>query len=234
MISNASYIQIELEESSTWQIEPIAGLKQAKTSLLLKKVGESLLKAKLRKTLSLQPEKSCFYEDHLINSTDQLSKPTNELKFDLISTYHPFHMQLNLSQVTIFKSLLEDLKRSKETADADNLEPVRVTAALNVFYCVDNTASLSTRNSLANTSDMSQGVVSGNPMLLRKYFMRRVDISFVLGYTKLKSSAAITSFIEFEMPINEQDASLEASDVIPLSFKSKSKFFLPNDFESLI
>jgi hypothetical protein len=217
MLSNSSYIQIELEEATKWQIDTFNSSEnsnKAKSNrAIFKKISESLMKQKLRKSLSLQQDSATFY-DESSEVVSSKAATSNELKFDLISTLHQFQMQLNLTHVNIFKAILEDMKKnrsmqiskSSSTLAFEDPEPLRITANLNVYYCVD--PNMSARNSLANTSDMSTSTSSQsqtnassmNPNTVRKYFMNQVHVNFVLGYAKLKSSVPNTNFIEFEIP----------------------------------
>ncbi len=150
-MSSLSYIQIELEETAQWHIEACRAhqsdgnnshqIIKKSSSKVLKKISESVIKEKLQKSLSLQKA-----DQHPGRTNAPIGKG---LRFELNAKMHKFQMRLDLAHVNIFEAILEHREKIRSSKslfalDDEDLEPLRVTANVMIFYCVD--PNMSTRN----------------------------------------------------------------------------------------
>lgn len=198
-----------------WQIEPIndQGQVTSTKSFIFKKMEESLVKHLLGQPLGLtggntQSRRVSDMEPHdsqasLTDSTSSKST-ASQIQLDLYSRYHSFYVHLDLSKVNIYKSLMEDIKRRAETKEELNtwLEPLRVRATLNIYFCVDLN---NTRSSIGDVSSASFKSASSNMMMssqVKKMALKQTSVMFTLGYAKLKSGLLSTGIAELEILID--------------------------------
>jgi hypothetical protein len=187
VLSNNGFVQYEIEDINDWLIEPFnqtseddSDLKKQMSYLknnfvIMKKVNQSVLRSKLKKSLQLlQNENS--------------SSVNSMIRFDLFSNYCSFLINLNLKDLNLYKYILEQFNDSASTVK-DQPEPLRIKANLNIYFFMP---------------DCSTSANNTNNNNMRKFLLSSVSICFVLGYSKLKTSANMNC-IEFEVTELDDD-----------------------------
>ena len=135
----------------------------------------------------------------------------SSLKLDLVTNYYEFYLHLDTKDVTYFKDLLcqqQVLKQQKGSYDTNNSkleealsEPLLVMTNMSIYYCTGN-------------SPLTNETLNG----AKKYLLTRVELKYVLGYARLKTSSSM-ELIEFTL--NEEDGE-ESTDSKDTFDKDKS------------
>ena len=119
------------------------------------------------------------------------------MKLDLTTNYYDFYVHLDTKNLSYFKDLNHEQNLlKKQNSDIDSpLEPLSIKTNISIYYCVHaNANDLSSINtsggSTTSSSLQGQGV--------KKYFLNRINLEYVLGYVRLKTCVSL-DLVEFEM-----------------------------------
>ena len=183
-LNYTSYLQIEYDYINDWTIEPF-DLKTNKifapsNSLLLKKkLNDNYTRSRFIQTLSLHNDKSTIDNKNSQNmlSDNNPDELNNILKFDLISSYYEFFVNLNTTDLNFYKEIIQKLTDQLST----QLDPILIKTNINVYYCV---------------KAFDNNILAQN--IAKKYLLNRIDLKYILGYSRLRTAANIDS-IEFEL-----------------------------------
>jgi hypothetical protein len=182
-LNYTSYLQIEYDYSNDWTIEPF-DLKTNKiitstNSLLKKKLNDNYIRSKFIQTLTLHNDKSTINNKTTSNMTsynnpDELN---SILKFDFISNYYEFFVNLNTNELNFYKEMIQKLTDQLSS----QLDPILIKTNIYIYYCV---------------KQYDNNILTQN--MMKKYLLNRIDLKYVLGYSRLRTAANIDS-IEFEL-----------------------------------
>ena len=128
----------------------------------------------------------------------------SSLKLDLVTNYYEFYLHLDTKDVTYFKDLLcqqQVLKQQKGSYDTNNSkleealsEPLLVMTNMSIYYYTGN-------------SPLTNETLNG----AKKYLLTRVELKYVLGYARLKTSSSM-ELIEFTLNEEDGEESTDSKD----------------------
>lgn len=172
-----SSLLIEFEDYSNWNIENFDS-HTGKITEVTNKYDD--LKPVIAKTLSLNLNK-------LTEKNRNYSECGDKLKIDMVTNYYEFFVHLDTRDLTIFKELLRQqqlIKQQKNSRDSNfdhnTIHPLSIGTNLSIYYCIN--------------SNNETSISSGN----KKYLVKRIDLKYILGYARIKTSSLI-DHIEFEI-----------------------------------
>lgn len=181
-----SSLLIELDDYSDWSVHRLG--KNTPTESLGK---YDELKPQLAKSLSLHLNKQLKFEQ-------KTKHDLSCLKLDLVTNYYEFYLHLDTKEVTYFKDLVcqqQVLKQQRSLSDAKGSkleealsEPLLIRTNMSIYYCTGSSTSNESMNGGAGSA--------------KKYLLSRVELKYVLGFARLKTSSSL-DMIDFTL--HEED-----------------------------
>ena len=172
-----SYFQIELVESTDWTIDSYDIDIDEKS----KKIEEEKPSNKIswiKKKFNESTLKSKFRKILSINTDKNFDRDINtKVNFDLMANLFEFFIKLDTADLNFYKDFLSQL----DPCSLNQVEPLQIKTSLYIYYFL---------NSVENQPSSQN---------LKKYLLNRIDVKFVLGYARLRSSAC-QNCIDFEIP----------------------------------
>ncbi|RNA18364.1 hypothetical protein BpHYR1_005342 [Brachionus plicatilis] len=171
-----SFFQIELVDSSDWTIDCFE-INWEKTGKKSEEEKSSNRISLIKKKFNESTLKSKFRKTLSINADRNFDHDVNtRVNFDLMANLFEFFIKLDTTDLNFYKDFISQL----DSNSLDQVEPLQIKTSLYIYYFFN-----SAENQTQNTS-------------LKKYLLNRIDVEFVLGYARLRSSAS-QNCIDFEL-----------------------------------
>jgi len=191
---------LELEDSQTWEIEPLNASVCSKESagnfnFVKEKIQQLAIKNRFKSVLTL-------------NNECKSASANSQLKLEIAGNLYEFYLQLDTKELHFYREL-NNLYKSSEI-----LEPAMIRSKIIISYCP---------YSLYNTSNVDTSSTSSSTNLnnfKKQHLLDRIKVNFVLGFARVRTNGKIES-VDFEILKNNEN--IEETKLRELKTKANLK-----------